>query len=154
MPANPAAVLRNPLMSKNLAVDIAIGTSEASICEAYELQHHELQQILNNPQFVVELSAVQTALKDNGELFKLKCQMQSEHLIDRSWKMIHNEMTSDAVRADLIKSTVRWAGYEKSGNGDGSGSGGGGKFSVNINLSNAHSHEPRNITIDGGESSQ
>lgn len=152
LPVNPASVLRNPLLSKNLAVDIALRVSEESICEEYGLQHHELVSIIHDPQFVVELTAVQKALRDNSERFKLKCQMQSEHLLQESWNMIHNQEVSHSVRADLLKATVRWAGYERSGTAGGGG-GEGSKFSVLIDLSNAQ-NEPRNITIEGKEGDQ
>jgi hypothetical protein len=45
--------------------------------------------------------------------FKLKARLQAEELLKTSWRLIHEPTTGAAVRADLIKATMRWAGYEQ-----------------------------------------
>ena len=45
--------------------------------------------------------------------------------------MVNDADTDPKVRADLIKSTVRWAGFDAP---SGTGEGRGGGFTVNINL--------------------
>jgi hypothetical protein len=48
--------------------------------------------------------------------FKLKARAQAEELLTTSWLLIHDPAVSPAVKADLIKSTVKWAGLEPKDN--------------------------------------
>jgi hypothetical protein len=52
------------------------------------------------------------AMQREGMSFRVKARLQSEALLETSWKMIHNQNTPSAVRADLIKHTHRVAGLE------------------------------------------
>jgi hypothetical protein len=63
--------------------------------------------------------------------FKIKARIQAEELLKKSWSIIHSEHTPVAVKADLIKATVRWADYEPKNGGPG---GLGNAFQININL--------------------
>jgi len=49
---------------------------------------------------------------EKGLTFRMKARVQAEHLLTTSWNMINNADVSPAVKADLIKSTVKWADLE------------------------------------------
>jgi hypothetical protein len=70
------------------------------------------------------------ALKVDGMSFKMKARMQAEGFLSTSFAMVTNPATSDAVRADLIKNTVRWAGYDAKAAEVGQGN----TFAIQINL--------------------
>ena len=69
-------------------------------------------------------------LKVDGMSFKMKARMQAEGFLATSFAMVTNPATSDAVRADLIKNTVRWAGYDAKAADVGQGN----SFNIQINL--------------------
>jgi hypothetical protein len=71
-------------------------------------------------------------LQKDGVSFRIKAKLQAEALLAKSWALIHSPDTPNTVKADLIKSTVRWAGYEpKQTDGAGAGTN---AFQININL--------------------
>lgn len=123
--------LRDAQMNFNLALDVALGTDEDSILEAYKLQHHEFQAVQQTVVFQVTLRKVKEDLSKNGASFKVKAQAQAEVLLGEAFRMAMNPDVAASVRADLIKQNVRWAGFDapepeggKSNNG----------FTININL--------------------
>jgi hypothetical protein len=64
--------------------------------------------------------------------FKLKARAQAEELLTTSWMLIHDSAVSPAVKADLIKSTVKWAGLEPKGEVTNEGNGGGVRININL----------------------
>jgi len=112
------AALANPLddlpivWQSSLVLDIAMGTDEDIICEAYELQYPQLQAIKNDPAFMARLKKAADDLNKEGATFRLKAQMQAEALLQTSFAMIHSDEIDPKVRAKLISDTVRWAGYD------------------------------------------
>ena len=119
--------------SASLAVDVALGVDRGTICSVYDLQDHELQAILDDPRFVIQLSAIEKELEKEGMTFRLKAQMQAEALLNTSWDLVQSPHTPPAVRAGLIRDTVRWAGFDDPAKTAASASASpGGAFSVNI----------------------
>ena len=68
--------------------------------------------------------------------FRLKARAQAEELLTTSWTMIHSPEVSPAVKADLIKSTVKWGGLEPKNDNVVEGANGG--VRITINLGNEH----------------
>lgn len=132
VPTNPADLKERPEWSSHLALDVAIGTSVDAILDAYDLQMHELAAIKQDPQFITQVNKMRKDLDKEGVSFRMKAQIQAEHYLQNSWDMIHDGDVDPKVRADLIKSTMRWAGYDNPAGANGVGAGGG--FSVVINL--------------------
>ena len=62
---------------------------------------------------------------------------EAEELLKTSWLLIHDPMTAPSVKADLIKHTVRWAGYEAPSVVDTSGNASAGGVRITINLGGA-----------------
>lgn len=60
----------------------------------------------------MQLADVTKELDKDGVTFKLKARLQAEAMLETSWALIHSPATPAAVKAGLIKDTVRWAGYD------------------------------------------
>jgi hypothetical protein len=71
-------------------------------------------------------------VRDKGLTFKLKARAQAEELLTTSWLLIHDPAVSPAVKADLIKSTVKWAGLEPKDTTVTDGGTGGVKITINL----------------------
>jgi hypothetical protein len=65
--------------------------------------------------------------------FKLKARLQAEELLKTSWRLIHApaEEVPSSVKADLLKATMRWAGYDIK---EQAVAGGGNALNIQINL--------------------
>ena len=132
LPVNPddPAYLGYPA---TLPIEIAMRSSPLrTICEDYGITRDEWERLRQDPVFIQDVSAAVKALKEDGVSFKLKARLQADALLKTSWTLIHDNATPAPVRADLIKSTVKWAGLEpKAGEG---GATGGNALNIQINL--------------------
>lgn len=70
-------------------------------------------------------------IRTKGLTFRAKARVQAEELLKTSWILIHSIDTPAAVKADLIKHTVKWADLEPKNNTVESSTGG---VSITINL--------------------
>lgn len=103
--------------SDRLALDVALvleGSGEAmdEVLERHNVTTEQMRDFEKDPVFLKKISALRDDVRTNGMTFKLKAKAQAEELLTTSWMMIHDVDVSPAVKADLIKSTVKWAGYE------------------------------------------
>lgn len=85
-----------------------------------------------DPVFLKKVEHYRDEVRDKGLTFKLKARAQAEELLTTSWLLIHDPSTSPAVKADLIKSTVKWAGLEPKGDVAVEGTGGGVRITINL----------------------
>lgn len=109
-PPDPARAAPYPA---GLSLDLALETSDLdSILEAYALTRDDFVKILKNPAFKKELEEAKESMKQEGWSFRKKAAMQAELYLHRIYDLIHKDTTPANVKADLIKATVRWAGYE------------------------------------------
>jgi hypothetical protein len=114
-----------------LPVELALRIdTPAKICALYGIGRDEFAAIIKHPVFVKAYQEAIESLKVDGMSFKLKAKMQAEDYLKTSYQMIKDKNTSDSVRADLLKSTVRWAGYEAKAVDTQQGGG----FNIQINL--------------------
>lgn len=117
-----------------LVIEIALKLdTPRAICESHNISRDEWDAIRTNPHFVAELGRAVEALRNDGMAFKARSQLQALELLKQSWKMIHDAATPANVKADLIKSTIRWSGLDASKDaalGAKTGQG----FSIQINL--------------------
>jgi hypothetical protein len=127
-PDDPATLGFPPMLPVELAMHTA---SVPEICTSYGITKDEFLVLIENPLFVQAYAAAKEALQKDGMSFKLKAKLQAEKLLEKSWLLIHSDHTPSAVKADLIKSTIRWAGYEPKGD---TGGIAGNAFQININL--------------------
>lgn len=118
-----------------LPIEIALKTAPlGDIRQAYGYTEEEWAQLRYDPSFLSELTAAVETVRQEGMSFKLKAKLQAEELLKTSWRLIHapaDEVPS-SVKADLIKATARWAGYDAKDMGQGGNNGN--AFQININL--------------------
>lgn len=117
-----------------LPIEIALKTAPlARIREEYGYSEEEWAELKYNPNFREDLSKAIQTVKVEGMSFRLKARLQAEEMLKTSWRTVHDPATPAAVKADLIKATMRWAGYDNKDNAVG---GGGVGFAIQINLNN------------------
>lgn len=146
MMSNAVAVSNNPLVTLNpfdpselgyppmLPIELAMRIAPVDeICGAYGITLQEFEAMTQDPLFIQAFRNAKDALSKDGMSFKIKAKMQAEALLQKSWAIIHDPSTPSAVKADLIKHTVRWAEYEPKPSAAGPG-GLGAAFQININL--------------------
>jgi hypothetical protein len=108
---DPAAIGWPP----TLPVEIALKTAPMSeIREAYGYSLDEWMALKGDPAFLADLAAAMQMVKKEGMSFKLKARLQAEELLKTSWRLIHapQDEVPSSVKADLLKATMRWAGYD------------------------------------------
>ena len=119
-----------------LCFDIALqlegsGEDMPDILSRHSLTPDELIEISKDPVFDKKVKHYRDDIRENGITFKLKARAQAEELLTTSWTLIHHPDVSASVKADLIKSTVKWAGLETKPDSDAGPTGG---VSITINL--------------------
>lgn len=134
-PADPAELGWPPTFPIEVAMRVA---PIQEICAAHGISRSEWNALCQDPAFQACLAAyVKMLREEGGASFKLKARIQSEELLKTSWTLIHGLNTPAAVKADLIKHTIRFAGLdasiEQKALAQGSG-GGSNNFQININL--------------------
>lgn len=103
--------------SDRLALDIALilldsGVTLEEVAEKHRLTVKDIDKFKNDPIFIHQVDTYKDKITAGGITFKLRAEAQAVELLDTAWQLIHSADTSAAVKADLIKSTVKWAGYE------------------------------------------
>lgn len=129
LPRNPAFLGFPPMLPFELAMR---EDTVPNICKSYGIDREEFEALTDSPVFQKAFEDAKEGLRKEGMSFRIKARMQAEELLKQSWKMIYDESTPNAIRADLIKSTVRWAGYEPKGGGENGGVNAG--FQIIVNL--------------------
>ena len=124
---DPSQLGYPPMLPVELALRIE---TPAAICAIYGISRDEFVEIIRHPVFIKAYQEAMESLKVDGMSFKLKAKMQAEEYLKTSYQMVQDKNTSDSVRADLLKSTVRWAGYEAKAVDANTG----GQFNIQINL--------------------
>lgn len=123
--------------SDRLALDIALhlegsGGTLPDILSDHGLTPFDLQAFNKDPIFTKKVDGFRDDIKNKGLSFKLKARVQAEALLETSFALIHHPDISPAVKADLIKSTVKWAGLEPKGPEDASGGTSGVTITINL----------------------
>jgi len=109
------------------------GDTLPDILERNDVTPDNILAFNQDPIFLRKVGDLRADISKNGLTFRLKARAQAEELLLTSYSLIHSADVGAAVKADLIKATVRWGGLEikpESGAGDGSGGG----VTIQINL--------------------
>jgi len=98
-------------------MDIALvlehsGESLEEVLERHSLDIDTLGKFNADSLFLRKVGHLRGEIRDKGMTFRLKARAQAEELLTTSWTLIHSPDVSAAVKADLIKSTVKWGGLE------------------------------------------
>ena len=124
--------------SDRLALDVALtlegsGETLQEVMNRHRITALDIIEFNKDPIFLKKVDSFRTEVRDKGMTFKMKARAQAEELLTTSWLLIHSPEVSAAVKADLIKSTVKWAGLEPKDNSNAD-AGGGGGVRITINL--------------------
>ena len=128
--------LNHTKWNDRLAFDVALtlegsGESLQEILARHNISANDILVFNQDPVFLKKVEHYRGEVRDKGLTFKLKARAQAEELLTTSWLLIHDPAVSPAVKADLIKSTVKWAGLEPK-NDVVSDGGGGVKITINL----------------------
>jgi hypothetical protein len=109
--------LHHTKWSDRLAFDVALtlegsGESLQEVITRHNITANDILIFNADPVFLKKVEHYRNEVRDKGLTFKLKARAQAEELLTTSWLLIHDPAVSPAVKADLIKSTVKWAGLE------------------------------------------
>lgn len=99
-----------------LPIELALKTASPQVLQAeYGYTNDEWQSLKYDPNFLMDLAAAVELVRKDGMSFKLKAKLQAEELLKTSWRLIHGpaDEIPSSVKADLIKATMRWAGYDE-----------------------------------------
>jgi len=135
-----------------LPIEVALGTAPIpDLLKAYKINPMDWEAISSSALFQRTVDRARNYIaKNENAAFKLKARIQAEALLDTSYLMIHDESTPAAVRADLIKQTMKWGDYTDT-NEKPSAAGAG--FQININFGGSASPRPtidsEAVTING-----
>jgi hypothetical protein len=96
-----------------LPLELALGEqSKHDLLVEYGYTPESWEVLRANPTFQKAVKDAVEMLQREGMAFRVKAKMQSEALLETSWKLIHAKETPAVVKADLIKSTWKVAGLE------------------------------------------
>lgn len=123
--------------SDRLAFDVALtlegsGETLQEVVTRHNISTNEILAYNQDPVFLRKVEGYRAEVRDKGLTFKLKARAQAEELLTTSWLLIHDPGVSPAVKADLIKNTVRWAGLEPKDSVSGPDAGGGVRITINL----------------------
>ena len=100
-----------------LPLELALGDQSAQeICQSYDISFERFQELCELPAFQKAYEDAIIGLQKEGMSFKVKARLMSEELLQTAWDIIHNRYTQSNVKADLIKSLWRVAGFEPKAN--------------------------------------
>lgn len=88
------------------------GDTVEDICERHSITTDAVIQFSKDPVFLHKVDELRDSIRERGLTFRLKARAQAEELLITSWGLIHSADVSAAVKADLIKSTVKWGDLE------------------------------------------
>lgn len=116
-----------------LPIELALKTaSPRELKEHYEYSDEDWDALRGNPLFIRELTAAIEMVKQDGMSFKLKCRLQAEAMLETNWKLVHGPSSEvpAAVKARLMETTFRMAGYDNKDGAVGAGT----QLNIQINL--------------------
>jgi len=132
--------LKHTKWSDRLAFDVALtlegsGETMQEVMGRHNLSASDLLQFRQDPVFLKKVEHYRDEVREKGMTFRLKARAQAEELLTTSYLLIHDPGVSPAVKADLIKSTVKWAGLEPRNDDNAEGSAGGVRITINLGSS-------------------
>jgi len=139
--------------SDRIALDVALtlegsGDPLPDLLEHYNLDRDDMRRFIADKVFSQRVTHYRQEIREKGLGFRMKAKVQAEQLLDTSWGLIHDRGVSPSVKADLIKSTVKWAGLEPKPDTPEMAAGGG-AVRIHINLNGNQSQAISVAAIDG-----
>jgi hypothetical protein len=123
--------------SDRLAFDMALllegsGETVPELIQRHRISQDELVAFSKDPVFIKKVEHYRGEVQEKGLTFRMKARAQAEELLVTSWTLIHSPDVSAAVKADLIKQTVKWGGLEPKNEAETT-AGGGVRITINLN---------------------
>jgi len=155
--------LKHTKWSDRLAFDMALmleGSGETldEVKDRHNITAEQLLVFNKDTVFLKKVESYREEVREKGMTFKLKARAQAEELLTTSWTLIHSPDVSAAVKADLIKSTVKWGGLEPINEVNAEGAGGGVKITINLGgqdlAATVVDHEPIDEVYGEGQGSE
>lgn len=145
--------LNHTKWNDRLAFDVALtlegsGESLQEIMERHNITANDILVFNADPIFLKKVEHYRNEVRDKGLTFKLKARAQAEELLTTSWLLIHDPAVSPAVKADLIKSTVKWAGLEPKSDAQTESGTGGVKITINLGPDPRDARTIESTTLD------
>ncbi len=131
--------LNHTKWNDRLAFDVALtlegsGETLQEVITRHNISANDILTFNADPVFLKKVEGYRNEVREKGLTFKLKARAQAEELLTTSWLLIHDPAVSPAVKADLIKSTVKWAGLEPRDAGPQDNGTGGVKITINHSI--------------------
>ena len=109
--------LKHTKWSDRLAFDVALmleksGETVDEVITRHKITSDDMLKFNQDPVFLKKVDIYRSEIQEKGITFRLKARAQAEELLTTSWTLIHSAEVSPSVKADLIKSTVKWGGLE------------------------------------------
>ena len=147
--------LNHTKWNDRLAFDVALtlegsGETLQEVMARHNISANDILTFNADPVFLKKVESYRNEVREKGLTFKLKARAQAEELLTTSWLLIHDPAVSPAVKADLIKSTVKWAGLEPKDAGPQDNNSGGVKITINLGSDprDARTIEAQTIEVD------
>lgn len=123
--------------SDRLAFDMALllegsGEEMSEMLSRHRISQDEILVFSKDPVFLKKVEHYREEVREKGLTFRMKARAQAEELLVTSWTLIHSPDVSAAVKADLIKQTVKWGGLEPKNDTEVT-TGGGVRITINLN---------------------
>lgn len=123
--------------SDRLAFDMALllegsGEEMSEMLSRHRISQDEILVFSKDPVFLKKVEHYREEVREKGLTFRMKARAQAEELLVTSWTLIHSPDVSAAVKADLIKQTVKWGGLEPKNEAEVT-AGGGVRITINLN---------------------
>lgn len=102
-----------PPYPRGLILDLLLKTAPvADLLVAYKLSVDEFQRLTQHPVFRQDMRDMRDRMREEGFSFRVKAGAQAEAYLTQAWNMVHDPETPASVRADLLKFTIKLAGFE------------------------------------------
>jgi uncharacterized protein YbaA (DUF1428 family) len=108
------------------------GETLDEVIDRHKITPSEMLIFNEDPIFRKKVEVYRDDIREKGVTFRLKARAQAEELLITSWQLIHSPEVSPAVKADLIKSTVKWGDLEPKTSSQDVEAGGGVKITINL----------------------
>ena len=146
-----SSAVRQTKWSDRLTFDVALtlegsGETLTELMARHNITASDVLAFNADPVFLRKVEHYRDEIRDKGMTFKLKARAQAEELLTTSWMLIHDPGVSPAVKADLIKSTVKWGGLEPKEATVGSDGGGGVRITINLG---SKPEDAREVALEG-----
>lgn len=148
--------LKHTKWSDRLAFDVALtlegsGETLQEVMGRHSIDANDLITFKRDPVFLKKVEHYRDEVREKGMTFRLKARAQAEELLTTSYLLIHDPGVSPAVKADLIKSTVKWAGLEPKNDDNAEGAAGGVRITINLGSSQKDARTIEATTVEAEE---